>query len=306
MNQNFGDRWPDMATDNSLHDVMTASHPVVALHCSGANARQWRQLAATLGPCFNVIAPGLIGSTEATGWCGSHAFGLMDEAQAIIELIDELGQPVHIVGHSYGGGVALKIATEHPRHVASLALYEPSAFHILRQAGPEAREVLAEIEQLARAVGEGLVSGAYRQAAQEFVDYWNGHEAWATMRSELRDALGKWLPKAPLDFQALIMDDTPLDRIGRITCPVLLLRGEYARKPSADICDHLAELLPDQRTVVVAGAGHMGPISHADEVNDLVRAHLLSQLVARPEAQRLETIRSDRNAFHRRLPDRAA
>ena len=212
-----------------------------------------------LGPCFCFIAPGLIGRAGTADWCGSHAVALTDKARAIIiELIDAIGQPVHIVGHSYGGGVALKIARERPRHVASLALYEPSAFHILREAGADAREMLAEIEQIARAVGDGLVSGAYQQAVQEFVDYWNGPGGWASMRPDRRDALVKWLPKAPLDFQALIMDDMPLDRIGRVTCPVLLLRGEYARRPSFGICDLLAEHLPEQRTVIIAGAGHMG------------------------------------------------
>ena len=244
-----------------------------------------------LGPCFCFIAPGLIGRAGTADWCGSHAVALTDKARAIIiELIDAIGQPVHIVGHSYGGGVALKIARERPRHVASLALYEPSAFHILREAGADAREMLAEIEQIARAVGDGLVSGAYQQAVQEFVDYWNGPGGWASMRPDRRDALVKWLPKAPLDFQALIMDDMPLDRIGRVTCPVLLLRGEYARRPSFGICDLLAEHLPEQRTVIIAGAGHMGPVSDADEVNALVEAYLWSQITGHSHGQRFRAM----------------
>jgi pimeloyl-ACP methyl ester carboxylesterase len=197
---------------------------------------------------------------------------------------------VHLVGHSYGGGFALRVAADRPECVASLTLYEPSAFHLLRQAGPDRLEHLVEIEALARAVGEGIVRGAYLQAAQTFVDYWNGEGSWRSMRPDVRAALVKWLPKAPLDFQALIMDDTPLESVRRIACPVLLLRGEFAKGPSRSICEILAEHLPEQLSAIVAGACHMGPISHADEVDELVRGHLWSQMTGQSDGEWMRAV----------------
>lgn len=267
--------WLNKGADVDCLDVSTTIHPVVALHCSGADGRQWRGLPIALGARFRVIAPSLIGCGDAGPWSGAHAFTLMDEARAIIALLDALDRPVHLVGHSYGGGVALKVAAERPACIASLALYEPSAFHLLRHATAGARSELAEIEELARAVGHGLVTGAYRQAAKEFIDYWSAEGAWAAMRPEVRDNLVKWLPKAPLDFRALIADDTPMERLARIACPVLLLRGARARAPSRRICDLLARHLPDARIVVVAGAGHMGPLTHTADVESMLRAHIL-------------------------------
>jgi len=201
---------------------------------------------------------------------------LMDEAKAVVDLVESLTEPVHLIGHSYGGGVALKVATERPERFASLTLYEPSAFHILRKMGLIARNDLEEIECLAALIGSGLVSGAYQQAAAAFVNYWNGPDAWASLRPNVRDALIAWLPKAPLDFRALIDDDTPLTMLARITCPMLMLRGEHALAPSRRIVEELRRLVPNGQAEIVPGAGHMGPMTHQEAVNARIGAHIRS------------------------------
>lgn len=154
--------------------MSSASIPVIALHCSGASGGQWRKLAAALGDRYDVIAPSFIGCGDSGPWTGERAFTLADEAGGIIDLVDALSEPVHLIGHSYGGGVALKVAAARPGAIASLALYEPSAFHLLRQVGQSASGELAEVEAIADAVGAGVVSGEYQQAVAVFVDYWNG------------------------------------------------------------------------------------------------------------------------------------
>jgi pimeloyl-ACP methyl ester carboxylesterase len=192
----------------------------------------------------------------------------------VIELIDAAGTGVHLVGHSYGGGVALKAASMRPAAVASLSLYEPSAFHILRQLGAAAAPDLAEIEALAASVGTGVVSGAYREAAATFVNYWNGEGAWQALRAEVRDELVRWLPKAPLDFRALLGDDTPIATYRSFACPTLLMRGAHARGPSRRIVNALSNVMMEASIASIDGAGHMGPFSHAEQTHDLIAGHI--------------------------------
>lgn len=246
--------------------------PVVALHCSGSDARQWRRLAAALGPASDVIAPNLIGSAETGPWCGAHAFTLSDEAAAIIALVDSLDRPVHLVGHSYGGGVALEVAAARPEQIESVALYEPSAFHVLRRARQD--EAAAEIEELARRVGAGVVDGAYAAAVEEFVDYWNGPGAWAALDAMKQQALIRWLPKAPLDFRALLDASRPLADYAALDMPILLMQGERARLPSRRVIDVLSTVLPMPERVTISGAGHMGPFTHEQEVFDRLARHV--------------------------------
>ena len=107
-----------------LSPANAGSTQVIALHCSGAGAAQWRQLGETLGPAYQLFAPEHYGCERTGPWSGKHAFTLADEAEKTIDLIDRSERKVHLVGHSYGGGVALHAALARPGRIASLALYE--------------------------------------------------------------------------------------------------------------------------------------------------------------------------------------
>jgi len=63
-----------------------------------------------------------------------------------------------------------------------MVLYEPSAFHLLRQLGEPGSQAFSEIAGVARRIAEGVLTGDYRRAVADFVDYWNGPSTWATMR----------------------------------------------------------------------------------------------------------------------------
>jgi pimeloyl-ACP methyl ester carboxylesterase len=246
---------------------------VIALHCSGAGAGQWRGLREMLGAGYELIAPEHYGCESAGPWTGDHAFTLADEAARTIALIDDAYGSVHLVGHSYGGAVALHAALARPDRIASLTLYEPSAFHLLGRIADGAAP-FAEIVGVARTTSEGIVRGDFRGAAAFFVDYWGGPGAWSAMRPAAQDALTRWAPKAPLDFTALIEEPTPAAAYAELHCPVLIVRGEHAPAPTRLIAERLPMLLPDARLAVVAGAGHMGPLTHAAEVNALMVGHI--------------------------------
>lgn len=257
---------------------------VVALHCSGAGASQWSCLAEALGGGYEVLAPEHFG-TESTGpWTGEHGFTLADEADRTIALIDKCEGKVHVVGHSYGGGVALHVALARPERIASMALYEPSAFHLLRQMGGDGIEAFAEIASIARRTCEGVVAGDYRAAASAFVNYWNGPGAWDALRPVVQRALIRWSPKAPLDFRALIEEPTAPSSYRKLDFPVLILRGEHAPLPTRVIAEELSQLLPAGRLLTVDGAGHMGPLTHAPEVSALIVQHVTAMAEAKPDA----------------------
>ncbi len=247
---------------------------VIALHCSGASGAQWRRLAENLGPDYRFHAPDFFGSGDAGPWPGARAFTLAEEAAPIIDLIDRGDRPVFLVGHSYGGGVALHIAAARPDRIVGLALYEPSAFHLLRTAGPSAAAAFDEIRAVSRGCDGHVLVGDLNAAAAGFVDYWNGPGAWTGLKSGTRAALMRWIGKAPLEFRALIDETTVPEAYRNITCPTLILRGGLAPAPTRAVAARLAALLPNNRCAVVKGAGHMGPISHADAVSARIAAQI--------------------------------
>jgi pimeloyl-ACP methyl ester carboxylesterase len=244
------------------------------LHCSGADAGQWRTLREVLGPDFELAAPEHYGCESAGPWHGQHAFTLADEAERTLALIEVSDRPVHLVGHSYGACVALKAALEQPDRVLSLSLYEPSAFHLLPEIGGDGGAAFIEIRAVAQQTIQGLATGDYRSAAAAFVDYWSGKGSWAALRPPVQQALTRWLPKAPLDFSALIEEPTSLAAYARLRMPTLILRGEHAPQPSRLIADTLWAVLPDAELAVIDGAGHMGPLTHSGVVSRAMARHI--------------------------------
>jgi pimeloyl-ACP methyl ester carboxylesterase len=248
--------------------------PVIAFHCSGAGAGQWRPLGEALGDRFDLHAPEHYGCDSRGMWSGEHAFTLADEAAAAISLIDHFKGKVHLAGHSYGGGVALHVALARHERIASLTLYEPSAFYLLPHLGEAGREAHAEISKVARRVCQAVMTGDYCAGMEVFVDYWNGAGAWQAMSRSVQEALVHWAPKAPLDFNALLLEPALPSSYRQLNFPVLLLRGENAPKPTRVITNQLRYFLPQCKLAEIPGAGHMGPFTHAAEVATLFARHI--------------------------------
>jgi pimeloyl-ACP methyl ester carboxylesterase len=247
---------------------------VIALHGSGIGAGQWCYLEQRLGNRYDVLAPEHYGGESTGPWTGNRAFTLSDESVRAIALVDAAKEKAHVVGHAYGGGLALHVALARPHKIASLALYEPCAFHLLRAMGDEGARALAEIVPIARGIGECVVAGEYMRAAASFVDYWSGPGAWARLQPWMQATLARWVAKAPLEFHALMEEPTPLVAYSGLSMPVLIMRGEHAPRPTRTIAGRLAAVLPHARVAVVDGAGHMGPLTHAGAVNGLIVDHI--------------------------------
>src|SRR5215510_5422327 len=153
-----------------VRDSGGQGHPVLCVHSSTSSSKQWIPLMDRLAGDYRVIAPDLCGQGRNTGLCGGA-----DALEEDVRLIEGLAHdvPVHVVGHSYGGAVALRYSMRHPARVRSLTLYEPAAWHLLAacfdadRAGHEVLDVGSGVMHLVDA-------GRPAEAARHFVDYWNG------------------------------------------------------------------------------------------------------------------------------------
>ena len=248
---------------------------VIALACSGSSGSQWRPLAEALGRVRELLTPEHAGPAIAARLNGS-SFTLADEAARCIRLIDASDDRVHLVGHSYGGGVALQAALARPDRIASMTLYEPAAFHLLDELGADGAAGFVEIAAIARRVRDAVRAGDNVGAAAAFVDYWNGQGTWERLSEHVRAALTRWAPKAPLEFAALMNARTVLEDYAALDFPILVLRGEHAPMPTRVIADALPDAMDCARVEVITGAGHMGPMTHADRVSSRIVAHILS------------------------------
>ena len=115
-----------------------AGAPVMLLHSSVSGNRQWRKLSAQLAGRYRVIAPNLRGYGATSAWHGQRRQTLADAAQVVLSLREALAlddEPLRLVGHSWGGAVALQAAHVLGQQVSHLALYEPMLPGLLKAHG---------------------------------------------------------------------------------------------------------------------------------------------------------------------------
>ena len=255
-------------------DTTTNGEMVMALHCSGGTGRQWRMLAERIGQHRFGRFPDLLGTTFAGHWTGGMPFRLGIEAAPLLEEIDRHEGPIHLVGHSYGGGLALHVAAMRPERISSLTLYEPTAFHLLRLAGRPGGEALLEISEVIGSIRASFEVQRPEEGARAFVDYWSGEGTWTAMLPELKHRVLAYMPKAAHDFEALIEEPTPAAAYARFGFPTMILHGDTSRKPALLVAKLLGSIIASAVTAQLTGLGHMGPVTHAGQVADIMGRHI--------------------------------
>lgn len=251
-----------------------AGEPVLLLHCSCSSSSQWESLREALDQAFRVVATDQWGCGESEPWTGQGQFSLQQEAVQVISIIRDIGSAVHLVGHSYGGAVALRVAREQAERILSLTLVEPTAFHILRDGTARNQALFEEISSVAEVVRQALLSGDYWRGMAGFIDYWNGEGAWDAISENGRSKLAQTAQKVVLDFHALFEEPALLKEYAALSIPTLLLYGDRSPAPTRRIAEMLGTAMPRARKLQIQGAGHMMPLTHGDSINLEIASHL--------------------------------
>lgn len=256
---------------DGLHLVESgrADRPLLlCLHGIGSSSRSFEQLAEDLAADVRVVrwdAPGYAKSEDA-----EQAPGIDGYADVAAELIRRLteGQEdgrAHVLGVSWGGVIALKLAARHPDLVASLTVADSS---LGSGADPERAEAMRGRagllaaqgpEEFARTRGPRLVS---EHAPAELVE-----RVTRTMAESVR------LPGYAHSTAAMAEADLTGD-LPRIHAPALVLSGELDTVTGPEDSQRIAGGLRRVASVVVAGAGHLANQERPDAFHAWVRAHL--------------------------------
>jgi pimeloyl-ACP methyl ester carboxylesterase len=241
---------------------------VVCLHSSGSSSSQWKRLIEALQGTYRSVALDFYGHGRAEPYNG-RGYTLRSESDRVWRAIEPVPGPLHLVGHSFGGAVALDIASRFADRVASVCVYEPVLFAVLDPSSSDYRQITAVGRSIVRSARAGRVGAA----AAEFVGYWNGSAAWASMAPELRSRVEARMGAVASHFEALFDDPVPLHRIRPVTGRIRVLHGDRSPDPAQAVCRRLGSLDAVDSSVL-DGFGHMAPVTHPDVVNRHVALHL--------------------------------
>jgi len=232
--------------------------PVVLLHSSGLSSRQFGKLGAKIAEHGKqAVLVDLTGHGKSPALPEGEPMTWRDDVAHVVEL---LKVQAFLVGHSYGGLVALHAALAAPDRVKALILYDPVAFGILDELDHDVATTLNVIDLHAGATVE--TRDAWLEA---FVDYWSGPGAWGGLREPARAEFRRvgWAVREGV--RTLMADLTSAGAYSALP-PLHLITGEHTPVAERRVVAKLAAATGASVTEI-RGAGHMGPLTHADEVN---------------------------------------
>ena len=244
---------------------------VVCIHANASSSSQWRGLMDLLAQKFRVLAPDTYGAGKSPARPRGRKISLRDEVALLDPVFERAGEAFSIVGHSYGGGVALVGGVIHRERLRSVALYEPSLFALVERESPKdvdgiRNTVVASVAALERGDAPG--------AARCFIDFWMGAGSFDRMPERVQAASAESVRDIQDWKDALFDEPTPAAVLAELDVPVLLMVGSKSPRSSRAVAQRLADVLPQVETVELEGLGHMGPVTHPGKVNEVMARFL--------------------------------
>ena len=250
------------------------------LHAGGASSAQWERVAEALGPGRLLVAPDLLGNGGTEPW--PHAGALTHDLQAelVAEVIDATADgPVDIVGHSYGGATAVRLAVNCPEKVRSLVLVEPILNYLLGESGDPLFE---DSERVAKSFVAHVDRGQPELGWAEFIDRRNGEGTWARLSDKRRALFLAQSRQGRESFISNLNNRTTLAECRAIRAPMTVACGGETTAPDRRTSEVLRDAVADAHYEIMTGAGHMSPLTHPVDVARIVRGHLARTPLARP------------------------
>lgn len=240
--------------------------PILFIPGSFSTPVAWRAVQTALGSgyCFyttSILGYGLTDETRTTDNCSiSH------EVDVVAALGQHIGRPVHLVGHSFGGTVALAAVMKGSIDALTLATFEANPISILE---PEHPELFAEAMETGSAIRRAWHSGD-DDAPAVVIDYWGGAGAYAALPEAVRQYCRATTFANVLDWMtvpSLKFDDRHLSAVD---LPVLLARGAAANPAMVEITRLLQDALPRASAQSVADASHFLVSTHPTQCAQLL------------------------------------
>ncbi len=250
----------------------TGSGPTIVLvpgSCSTGAA--WRSVIAALNGRFRCVTtslPGYGGTAERRNPADTSILRVTEALEAVIR---RAGGQVHLVGHSFGGLVALAAALRAAAPLASLTIVEAPAVELLRETGEH--EHYGAFQDMSAAYFASFHAGNH-QAISTMVDFYGGQGTFSSWPPRVRDYAVETTPTNMLDWASAYGFPLSPRMLAAVTIPVLVMRGEASHPAMQRVNALLSTHIPGASLVTIPGAAHFMIATHAQEVAQAIALHV--------------------------------
>jgi 3-oxoadipate enol-lactonase len=255
------------------HDEAGSGPVVVLLHAGVADRAMWSEHLPPLADAgFRAVALDLPGFGEAPVGQGEQA-----PWADVLATMDALAiDRAALVGNSFGGAVALRVAVVAPERVSALVLVSTPAPGI---------EPSAQLEAVWQAEEAALERGDIDGAVSAVVAAWTLPDAPAALRDRVaamqRRAFALQDDAGPVSEAPDPLEEEP-EALATIAVPALVAVGESDLEDFHTGAEAMAQTLPQSRLVTIAGAGHLAPLETPERFRELLLDFLRFRMAAGP------------------------
>jgi pimeloyl-ACP methyl ester carboxylesterase len=231
--------------------------PLALVHGSWTDATSWRFVVPGLAKAFRVLVydrrghsrserPDAPGSVDEDG----------DDLAALLEALDLA--PAHVVTNSFGGNIALRLATRRPEVFRSLSCHEPPLWSLL-EGDATSKETLEQAAASLEGVGRRIAEGDHEGAARKFVEEVAfGPGAWEdALTPETRTVFVRNAPTFLDELQDPAQLRIDQEALSRLEVPVRLTQGSESLPVFRRAIDRLLALIPRASRETIDGAAHV-------------------------------------------------
>lgn len=261
---------------NLYYELHGDGDPVVLVHGSWVDATSWALVAPALAESFRVLVYDRRGHSRSEEPEGQGSVD--DDGDDLAALIEELDfAPANVITSSFGGNVALRLASRRAELFHSLTCHEPPLWGLLAD-DPDSQPMLEESARSFEAVAERIAAGDHEEAARLFVE-------------NIVFGPGAWEELLPPEAQAVLVQNAPtfLDEIrdpealqadeaalGGLDVPVRLTNDPESPPLFGRVVDRLAELIPHATQETIDGGTHAPHVANPERYVELTREALIS------------------------------
>jgi pimeloyl-ACP methyl ester carboxylesterase len=231
-----------------------SGEPLVLVHGSWVDHHNWDAVVPALSQSFRVLTYDRRGHSQSDRPASQGS--VREDAADLAALIEALDlAPAHIVGHSFGGSIVLRLAGERPDLFRSVIVNEPPLFDLLADE-PDGHAILQAIRPGIDAVVELLEVGDLEGGVRAFVEIIFGSGVWEQIPQAVKQIV---IFNAPTflderrDPESLSIN---LDGLHHFSRPALLTLGEQGPPFFKPIVEKIARVLPLAERMTFPGAGH--------------------------------------------------
>jgi pimeloyl-ACP methyl ester carboxylesterase len=253
------------------YDERGTGPTIVLVPGSCSTAAAWRPVMATWNDQFRCVTTSLLGYGGTLERRTTEDPDISYEAEMLESVIRKAGGRVHLIGHSFGGLVALAVALRGQAPLASLVILEAPAPGMLRECG-EHRHYRA-FRQMTKAYFAAF-DGGNAEAITAMIDFYGGKGTYASWPPRVRAYAVETTPVNILDWASAYRFAPSAASLAGVQIPALIIRGGTSNPAVQRANALLSESMGNAALATIDTAAHFMISTHPDEVGRLIAQHV--------------------------------